>query len=116
MNFLRIFGRRRQPVRKTPTGTAVLHRCSQSSRSEQCDCRRCHYRCSEPPQNIGGETVDGFAHEALATRHSHNDEEEWCSGYTIDHCHQDEQLDWIDIQKTKCRAANCSYGEKAVAV
>jgi len=81
-------------VGSIPTGptrvlasVVFLFRCSQSSRSEQCNRRRCHDRDSEPSQNIGGETVHVFAHEVPATRHSHNDEEEWCGGHTIDHCH-----------------------------
>jgi hypothetical protein len=98
----------------TLAGIAVLHRCSQSSRREQCDCRRCHDRGREPSQNIGRGTVHAFAHEALATRHAHHDKEERSSCHTVDHCHQDEHLDGIDVQETEPRAANCSHEEKAV--
>src|SRR5665213_381294 len=97
------------PTRHPTDHTDItLYQCSQSSRCEQCDCRRRHDCGSEPSQNIGGETVCVFAHEAFTARYSHNDEEEWCCGHTIDHCDKDEQFDWIDVQETERGAANCS--------
>ena len=85
----------------TRDALAFLLRYLQPSRREERDCRRRHKRSSEPPKNIGGETVHVFTHESLTTRHSHNDKKKRRCSHTIDHCHQDEQSDWIDVQKTE---------------
>ena len=90
------------PVRCASFLPSVLSE-AHTSRCEHGNRGNSHNRGSEPSEELGYLTVDVVAHEGRTARDPHNHYEEWRCRHSIYNCHENKQVNWIDVQQAQSR-------------